>query len=214
MITEQKTAQFFDQYASGFSAIYGNDNTIVNRVVNTLFRQSMKQRYLLTLEGCSPIVGKSVLDIGCGPGHYSVELARRGASRVLGLDFADGMLELARKRASEGGVSNACTFERADFLTADLSEKFDYVIVMGFMDYIKEPRSMIEKALSVTTSKAFFSFPLDGGLLAKQRSIRYRYKCDLFLYSADRVRSLFDGLGVRIETKNLKRDLFVTAIKS
>lgn len=211
MITEEKTARFFDQYASGFNAIYGNDNTLVNRVVNTLFRQSMKQRYLLTLQGCNPIAGRSVLDIGCGPGHYSVELARRGARRVLGLDFADGMLEIARKRAVDSGVSDICNFQRADFLTTTLDEQFDYVIVMGFMDYIKDPRAMIEKTLSATAGKAFFSFPLDGGLLARQRQVRYRFKCDLYLYTEDRVRSLFEGLPAKIDTQNLKRDLFVTA---
>ena len=211
MITEEKTAQFFDRYARDFSAIYGNDNTLVNRVVNTLFRQTMKQRYLLTLEGCQPIAGRSVLDIGCGPGHYSVELARRGANRVVGLDFAEGMLDLARKRAADAGVASVCSFQSGDFLTTDFTDRFDYVIVMGFMDYIKDPRSMLTKALGVTANKAFFSFPTNSGILAWQRSLRYRFKCDLYLYSEDRVRSLFDGLGAEIQVRNLGRDLFVTA---
>lgn len=211
MITEEKTAQFFDRYARDFSAIYGNDNTLLNRVVNTLFRQTMKQRYLLTLDGCQPIKGRSVLDIGCGPGHYSVELARRGAGKVLGLDFAEGMLDLARKRAADAGVSSVCTFESGDFLTTEFASPFDYVIVMGFMDYIKDARSMITKALKVTADKAFFSFPTKSGLLAWQRSVRYRYKCDLYLYSEESVRSLFDGLGASIQLRNLGRDIFVTA---
>lgn len=212
MMAQDQTAEFFDRYAQGFSAIYGTDNGLFNRVVNRFFRQSMKERYLSTLEGCHPIKDRSVLDVGCGPGHYSVELARRGAGRVLGLDFADGMLSIAREQAQRAGVSGVCTFERGDFLERQFSEKFDYVILMGFMDYMKDPGAVVRKALSVTGSKAFFSFPLDGGFLAWQRSVRYKMKCDLYLYNESRVRSLFDGLsGVRIETKNLKRDLFVTA---
>ena len=36
------------------------------------------------------MTGKSVLDIGCNGGFYSLEMKRRGASRVLGIDTDDG----------------------------------------------------------------------------------------------------------------------------
>jgi SAM-dependent methyltransferase len=214
MMATDKTAQFFDGYARDFDAIYGTKNGPVSAVINRLFRRCMKQRYLLTLEGCSPIAGRSVLDIGCGPGHYSIELAKRGAGKVLGIDFADGMLEIAREGARRAHLESV-TFQRADFLASTYPEPFDYVVVMGFMDYVRDARAMIEKALGATTAKAFFSFPLDGGVLAMQRRIRYRARCDLYLYSEAQVRRLFDGLsGVHIETKNLGRDLFVTAHKA
>lgn len=211
MMDTDKTAQFFDGYARDFDAIYGTKNGPINAIVNRLFRGCMKERYLLTLEGCDPIVGRSVLDIGCGPGHYALELARRGAGKVLGLDFADGMLDLAREGARREGLERV-SFERGDFLASTYPTPFDYVIAMGFMDYIRDARGMIEKAIAVTASKAFFSFPLAGGLLAMQRRIRYRSRCDLFLYEEDAVRRLFVGLPrVRIETRSLGRDLFVTA---
>src|SRR5450755_1146133 len=115
---ETRTASFFDTYARDFSAIYGNDNTPVNAVVNRMFRKSMMLRYERSLAGCTPIEGKTVIDIGCGPGHYSVALAARGAARVLGVDFAAGMIELARARAAGAGVADRCTFTLGDFLTA------------------------------------------------------------------------------------------------
>jgi 2-polyprenyl-3-methyl-5-hydroxy-6-metoxy-1,4-benzoquinol methylase len=68
-----------------------------------------------------------------------VELARRGAARVLGVDFAPGMIEIAKQRAERTGVADRCTFTLGDFLTAGGDEKFDYAIVMGFMDYIADP---------------------------------------------------------------------------
>src|ERR1051326_1323480 len=40
--------------------------------------------------------GKSVLDVGCNAGFYSIEMKRRGASRVLGMDFDPGYLAQAR----------------------------------------------------------------------------------------------------------------------
>jgi 2-polyprenyl-3-methyl-5-hydroxy-6-metoxy-1,4-benzoquinol methylase len=206
-----KTARFFDGYARDFNAIYGNENTMVNAVVNRVFRKSMVLRYERTLAGCDPIAGKSVIDIGSGPGHYSVELATRGAARVLGVDFAPGMVDIARQRAGRAGVGDRCTFTLGDFLVASAAETFDYAIVMGFMDYIEEPRGLIEKVLSVCRHKAFFSFPADGGLLALQRRVRYRSRCPLYLYSESRIRALLAGLPVKAATVDpIARDYFVT----
>lgn len=202
---------FFDRYAHDFNAIYGNSNGPIDSVVNRMFRRSMALRYQRTLEGCDPIEGRSVLDIGCGPGHYSVALARRGAGEVLGLDFADGMLDVARKRAEGAGVGATCRFEKGDFLERSFDRQFDYSIVMGFMDYIADPASMIRKALSITQRRAFFSFPVSGGLLGWQRKMRYRSRCDLYLYTEQSVRDLFAGIeGANARIDRIERDLFVT----
>jgi 2-polyprenyl-3-methyl-5-hydroxy-6-metoxy-1,4-benzoquinol methylase len=169
----------------------------------------MRLRYLRTIEGCVPIGGRDVLDIGCGPGHYSVALAKLGARSVLGIDFADGMVTIARERALAEGVAGLCRFERMDFGDLPSGQHFDYVILMGFMDYVSDPAAVVSKALSLTKGKAFFSFPLDGGLLAWQRKLRYRGRCDLFMYQESDVRRLFDGIEHRVE--RIARDLFVTA---
>jgi SAM-dependent methyltransferase len=204
-------SQFFDGYAHDFDAIYGNKNGWFDSVINRLFRRCMKLRYLKTLEGCSPVAGRSVLDIGCGPGHYSVALARRGAGEVLGIDFAEGMLQVARERAAKEGVTT-CRFEKCDFLEFDLSRKFDYTVLMGFMDYVSRPDQVIDKALSLTAVRAFFSFPLDHGILAWQRKLRYKKRCDLYMYKEEQVKQLFARHDeVRITTESLGRDLFITA---
>ncbi|MBI4642737.1 MAG: methyltransferase domain-containing protein [Deltaproteobacteria bacterium] len=205
-----RTSEFFQAYARDFDAIYGTRNTWLNRLINALWRRSMKLRYEETLKGCAPITGKRVLDAGCGPGHYAVALARRGAGHVLGLDFAPEMLELARARAAQAGVADRCRFELGDFLTYPLTENFDYAVVMGFMDYVREPAPVIAKVLQATKSKAFFSFPAAGGLLAWQRRLRYQQRCELFLYSESDLRKLFGETGARWELKRLARDHFVT----
>jgi ubiquinone/menaquinone biosynthesis C-methylase UbiE len=102
-MSPDRTQTFFHQYANDFDAIYGNQNGLIDSVINRIFRKSMRLRYEKSIEGCEPVQGKSVLDVGCGPGHYSITVAQRGASRVVGIDFADGMLKLATDHAQKVG---------------------------------------------------------------------------------------------------------------
>jgi SAM-dependent methyltransferase len=211
-MTNSRTQGFFHQYAGDFDAIYSTQNGLVNGIVNNVFRKSMKLRFQDSVENCAPIEGKTVLDVGCGPGHYSITLAKRGARRAVGIDFADGMLKIARQHAEQAGVGNRCEFKVADFTTFSADELFDYVIVMGFMDYMSDPRKIIEKALSLTRSKAMFSFPVAGGILGWQRSLRYRSRCDLFLYRREELEKLFSAFPeVKVSIDQIARDFFVTA---
>lgn len=211
MLAENRTRDFFDGYAKGFDAIYGNRNSLPNSIVNRIFRKSMQLRFEKTINGCNPIEGKSVLDIGCGPGHYAVTLAKRGAGRVLGTDLAEGMLHLAAEHAKSAGVAGICEFRTADFNQWNEFEQFDYVILMGFMDYMANPKAVIERAISLTRCKAFFSFPADGGFLAWQRAKRYQKRCDLFLYREEKIRDLFSSLpGIGMSVEAIARDFFVT----
>jgi len=205
-----RTSEFFDRYAVGFDSIYGNDNRALERVVNRLFRRAMVVRYEKTLAGCQPIEGRTIIDIGCGPGHYGIALARAGALRVLGLDFADGMLDIARKRAAALGVAQHCSFVLGDFLTYPIAELFDYGIVMGFMDYVMDPRPVIERVLAVVRRRAFLSFPKAGGPLAWQRQLRYRNRCDLFLYREAQIHALLSPTGASFSIESIGRDFFVT----
>lgn len=206
-----RTQTFFHQYANDFDAIYGNQNGFVDGVVNRLFRKSMKLRFEKTIEGCNPIVGQSVLDIGCGPGHYSITLARGGASRVVGIDFAEGMLQIAKEHARKVGVGDQCKFMVADFHEYPQEEIFDYVIAMGFMDYMPDAEKVVRKVLSLTRRKAFFSFPSAGGILAWQRKLRYQKRCDLFLYSRKQLEQILSRMPeVRATIEPISRDFFVT----
>lgn len=208
-------AEFFDRYAADFDSIYGNSGGLANDIANKLFRRSMKLRFVKTLEGCQPVRGKDVLDIGCGPGHYSVALARMGARSVLGVDFAGGMLGIARARAEEAGVGEICRFESADFFTHTFPNRFDYVIVMGFMDYVEDAEAAIRRVLDLTRGKAFFSFPVAGGLLGWQRKLRYRERCALYLYTRNQIEQLFESVGeAEVVIDKIDRDFFVTATKA
>ena len=206
----RSASQFFDDYAHDFDAIYGGTRGRMGRVLDGILRKSMRLRFERTLIGCRPVAGKTVLDVGCGPGHYGVTLASEGAARVVMLDSAGEMLKIARDRAEKAGVSDRCEFVHEAFSDYRPEIEFDFCILMGFMDYVPDPRSCVRHALELTNRSIFFSFPADGGLLAAQRRWRYRNRTPLYLYRIEQLRSLFDRESSgRYTVDRIARDFFV-----
>jgi tRNA (mo5U34)-methyltransferase len=83
--------------------------------------------------------GKSVLDIGCNAGFYSMEMKRRGADRVLGLDHDDHYLAQARFAAETLGYDNIEFRNHSVYDVGSLGEKFDVVIFMGVLYHLRHP---------------------------------------------------------------------------
>ncbi len=82
--------------------------------------------------------GKSVLDIGCNAGFYSIEMKRRGAERVLAIDFDEDYLAQGRFAAEVEGV--AIEFRRLSvYDVAALAERFDIVFFIGVLYHLRHP---------------------------------------------------------------------------
>jgi tRNA (mo5U34)-methyltransferase len=82
--------------------------------------------------------GKTVLDIGCNAGFYALEMKRRGADRVLGLDSREEYLAQARFAADVSGLEiefrNLSVYD-----VGKLGETFDLVIFMGVLYHLRHP---------------------------------------------------------------------------
>jgi tRNA (mo5U34)-methyltransferase len=82
--------------------------------------------------------GQTVLDIGCNAGFYSLEMKRRGAARVLGVDSDEKYLAQARFAAETLG--HEIEFRQLSvYDVAQLGEKFDVVIFMGVLYHLRHP---------------------------------------------------------------------------
>src|SRR4051812_22291240 len=82
--------------------------------------------------------GQTVLDVGCNGGFYSIELKRRGADRVVGIDWDERYLAQARFAAETSGV--AIEFRRLSvYDVAALRERFDVVLFMGVLYHLRHP---------------------------------------------------------------------------
>lgn len=82
--------------------------------------------------------GKTVLDIGCNAGFHSIEMKRRGADRVVGIDLEDMYLEQARFAANLCGVELELR-KLSVYDVAELGERFDIVLFMGVLYHLRHP---------------------------------------------------------------------------
>ncbi|KAA2211943.1 TIGR04290 family methyltransferase [Teichococcus oryzae] len=82
--------------------------------------------------------GKSVLDIGCNAGFFSIEMKRRGAARVLGVDSDARYLEQARFAARALDLEIEYR-ELSVYDVGALGERFDVVLFMGVLYHLRHP---------------------------------------------------------------------------
>jgi tRNA (mo5U34)-methyltransferase len=84
------------------------------------------------------LTGRSVLDVGCNAGFYSIEMKRRGADRVVGIDWDERYLNQAKFAAEMSGVD--VEFRRLSvYDVATLRERFDVVLFMGVLYHLRHP---------------------------------------------------------------------------
>jgi tRNA (mo5U34)-methyltransferase len=86
----------------------------------------------------SDLTGRSVLDIGCNAGFFSIEMKRRGAARVVGIDSDPRYLAQADFAADVADVD--VEFRRMTVYEApQLNEHFDLVLFLGVLYHLRHP---------------------------------------------------------------------------
>lgn len=84
------------------------------------------------------LCGLSVLDIGCNAGFHALEMKRRGADRVVGIDSDDAYLAQARFAAEISGAE--IDYRKLSvYDVARLGETFDIVLFMGVLYHLRHP---------------------------------------------------------------------------
>ena len=128
----------FDRVASRYDAL----NSVMTAGLHHRWRERAAERTELE-------PGDSALDVCCGTGDFALELAAQVApgGRVVGSDFSEPMLDLAREKAAERGVENV-RFEWSDALQLPYDAgRFDAVTVgFGVRNLADLDRGLLEMA--------------------------------------------------------------------
>jgi tRNA (mo5U34)-methyltransferase len=113
------------------------------------------------------LAGKTVLDVGCNGGFYALEMKRRGAARVLGIDEDEGYLAQARF-AAEVRELDIEFRQMSVYDVAALRERFDLVIFMGVLYHLRHPLLALDLlAEHVVGDQLLFQSMLRGSLQVK-----------------------------------------------
>ena len=117
--------QFDRKQAAKLEAVY--------RIGDAVRRRGIVREALATAPG------ERILDVGCGPGFYCVELAEEvgPAGSVVGIDSSAAMLELAARRCAEHGTVELHEADAVSLPIADAS--VDGAVCVQVLEYVDEP---------------------------------------------------------------------------
>lgn len=193
-----KVRPYWEKVAKDFDAIYSGEKSPFKQWMDRVFRKDMYERLRLTVEECAREEVRTMLDVGTGSGRFCLPLAK-DKERILGIDFSETMIALARKRAEEAGVTDRIQFEVGDFLKMAFNETFDAIISIGVFDYIRDPHPFLEKMARMATQRVITTYPVLFSWRVPVRWVRLNLAgCPVFFYSASRVQAAHEQAGLKV----------------
>src|SRR4051812_10508591 len=190
---EEKVRDHFDDDAERFDAIYDEKKGVVARFIDNYWRGVVQRRLELNVEKLEPLTGKKILDVGCGSGRFCLAFAQHGAAKIVGVDFAAAMIDIANELAKRAGVADQCEFRVGAFpdAIADGEGPFDASTANGFFDYVDRPVPIISRMRELTRGRMIMSFPKAVEWRVPVRRVRFWLKgTPLFLYREQQVRDI------------------------
>lgn len=134
-----------DKIQTLFDSIAG-DYDRLNHILSLGVDKSWRRRALRWILDGEP--GKRILDLACGTGDFSIEMARHsGPDTVIdGLDLSEGMLEVMRRKVDAAGLSGRITARRGNSESMDWSDSsFDRVtIAFGIRNFENREKALRE----------------------------------------------------------------------
>lgn len=192
--TKESVLKYWDARSELFGGYY-----IQPSIFDKIFRKGIYERVAISINKCKELANPVVLDIGSGPGINSESIIKHtSARRLVGIDFSPRMIEYARKKALEAGISEKCEYILGDMMTYDFKgiKKFDFSIAMGVLDYVcfQDAVFLIRKVVEMTKNSFVISWPENGIRMWLRRQ---RYTCPVFHYNLDQIHDLHTQAGIR-----------------
>lgn len=123
----------------------------------------------------------SVLEIGAGTGFYTLDIARK-VNSVIALEPSIEMLKRLEAKLKQKNIENV-KIVNEEFLKYNEQKRFDFVVIIGVLDYIEDWENFLNHSLSLAKKGIIFTAPHKGSwsfmysLASKltERTIIHRY---------------------------------------
>jgi SAM-dependent methyltransferase len=208
--TMPQVERYWNDIAEDFDSIYtGEGKSTFSRSMDRVFRRDMYERLEWVLRSAGAVKGKTVCDLGCGSGRFITEFAKRGVDRVVGVDIAPRMIELATELVKAEGVDGVCELVNADVLEFKRDEQYDVTIAIGFWDYILDPGPRLEVIRGLTRGRFLSAWPRYWTWRMPIRKARLTAAgCPVYFYKRDQVHEHLEGAGFRVVSTSVVGKLY------
>jgi ubiquinone/menaquinone biosynthesis C-methylase UbiE len=166
------------------------------------------------------ISGRSVLDVACGTGLYSRRFKQRGASRVVGVDASEGMIEYARHLERESPLGIEYVAQDAS-KTGDLGT-FDIVTATYLLHYASSKQEMQAMCTSLRRALApggrLVSICMNPDIQLSQREYYHPYGFEMHSRGQEgdeaRLVSIVPGVELTVTAYHWTRATYEASLRS
>jgi 2-polyprenyl-3-methyl-5-hydroxy-6-metoxy-1,4-benzoquinol methylase len=147
---------------------------------------------------------KSILDLGCSEGSYSLNLAHAGYN-VVGVNLYKSSIDTATERAKTLKLDDRAKFVQADVIDYDEGTKFDAVLLFEIIEHVADPQGLIDKSIGLLNEGGilYISTP-DGTADEKSTALGVdlenaaggEFKGHVRVYTKETLAKLFRGLEI------------------
>ena len=137
-----KSERFWDNVSKRF----GNSNRTMNSPALQTIRQNADKYFTPT---------DKILDIGCGPGDITFEIARK-TQEVFATDISEGMIDAAKQKAVGQNINNI-KFFRTDLFNKNFqTASFDVITAFNMLHYVTVKQPLYDKIYEYLKPQGFF----------------------------------------------------------
>jgi len=202
MMEHQSAIQsYFSKRVRCYKEAYtGKKSVNLRNIIYRLGWFPLRLIFKYTMEYLARSALQRVLDVGCGTGIYSVELANRGIT-VTSLDSCKGMVDATECLLERSGLSDRVQVILADYLawSGEARQEYDLVLAIGVLDYVSANdagsylvsfRHIAREVIVTFPAKSIFSFMADFNY--RQFGIRG------YFYNPQQIKELLNAAGLEV----------------
>lgn len=143
--TQANVNTYFDATVAYWDGVYGDAD------LQGVIYQRRQAAVLEFVDAAALAAGASALEIGCGAGHLTVELVRRGLT-VRALDASPAMVQSTTELLSERGLDGGVTVQVADAHALPFEDaSFELVVAVGVIPWLHSPGAAVAEMARVLT---------------------------------------------------------------